>query len=122
MEAGKLLQDCFTTTGELNQNPAAILGRRSANDQFLRHQPVHQPNRTVVSQLQSFRQLAHRDAFALRKTLDRQQRLMLLRRDASGLRGCPAKMKELPERVSKRGERFILRFDQRFVFRHDAQV
>ena len=26
----------------------------------------------------------------------------------------------LPERITKRGERFILRFDQKFVFRHDA--
>ncbi len=47
---------------------------------------------------------------------------MLLRRDAGGLRGCLAEMEELPERVTKRGQRFILRFNQRFVFRHDSQV
>ena len=37
---------------------------------------------------------------------------MLLRRDAGRLRGSLAKTEEPPERVTKRGQRFILRFDE----------
>jgi hypothetical protein len=70
----------------------------------------------VVAKLQTFRQLAHRDAVASGKTLDGQQRLMLLRGDASLARGRLAKTQELPERVSKRGQCFILRFDQLLGF------
>ena len=62
-------------------------GARS--DQFLRHQPINQPNRAVVAELQSFRQLAHGDFVARGKALDGQQGLILLRRDAGGLARLP---------------------------------
>ena len=67
MDRSKLLQDFFAATGELNENLAAILGGRLTNDQFLRHQPINQPNRAVVAKLQSFGQFAHGDLVASRE-------------------------------------------------------
>jgi hypothetical protein len=87
-----------------------ILRGRFTNDQFLRHQPINQSNDAVVAELQSFGQLTHGDLVACRKALDGRQGLMLLCCNTSRLRGFFAKTEEPPERVTKRRQRFILRF------------
>lgn len=65
-----------------------------------------------MAKLQSLGQFTDGDAIAPGKTLDCQQSLMMLRRDAGGLGRLFTETHELPQRVSKRGERFVLRFDQ----------
>jgi len=110
VDESQLLEDSFAAMAELNEDLAAILGGRFTNDQLLHHQPINQSNRAVVAELQSFGQLAHGDPVARGKTLDGQQGLMLLRRNASRHGGSFAETEEPPERVAKRGQRFILRF------------
>jgi len=52
-----------------------------AGCQFVRNQATGELHRAVMLDLQSLSQLANRDAFTLRKALDRQPRLVLLRLD-----------------------------------------
>lgn len=75
-----------------------------------------------MAKLQSFRQFAYGNLVASRETPDGQQRLMLLRRDASGLRRRFAEMDEFPQRITKRGKRFILCLVKFFWSRHFQQI
>ena len=113
MGGGKVLQDFFTATGELNKEDLTTIFRRgSTDDEFLQHQPIHQPNRAMVAKLQPFGQFAHRDRVARREAFDGQQRLMLLCCDACGTCCCLAEMEEPPQRVAKCRQHFIIRLGE----------
>jgi hypothetical protein len=122
VDGGKFLQNLFAATIESNQNPAAVFLRWHTNDQFFRGKPVYQANRAVMPKLQSFRQLSHSDLVARGKTLDGQQRLILLRRDTLGMRRFVAKMDKPPERITECGQRFILRLNELPRSRHRPPV
>lgn len=72
----------------------------------------------MVAELQPLRQFADRDSIPPRKTLDRQQGLVLLRGKAGGLRGSLTEMDKLPQEVSKLRESFILRLAKLSGLRH----
>ena len=118
MHGGKFLQCFFTVTGELNEHlPPVLIGHR-ARQQFLHDHPVNQPDRAVMTKLQSFGQFTDGDTVAPRKPLDGQQCLMLLWSDAGSLRRRFAEMDESPKRIPKRREGFILPFAKFFKFFH----
>jgi hypothetical protein len=82
----------------------------NSHHQFFGYQPVNQTHRTVVANLQSFRQFAHGDLIPSRKTLDGQQCLVLLWRNAGRL-GCGfTEMNEFPQSITKRGKCLVFRF------------
>jgi hypothetical protein len=60
------------------------------------HKSVHQSYNTVVLEIEALGELANGDFFPFRKALDRQQRLVLLRRKSRLARGILAERAELP--------------------------
>ena len=76
---------------------------------FSPREPIHQANGAVVLEMKLPGQLADLGVVASRKTLDRQQRLMLLRRQAGVARRFLAEREKAAERVAQHGERFVVR-------------
>jgi hypothetical protein len=70
---------------------------RFAGSQILIDQSVYQTYRAVVLDLKAFGQLANRDVIPPWKAFDRQERLVLLRRQANAGRGFLAEMQELAQ-------------------------
>ena len=110
MQAGKRFEFSFAAGSQGQANLPAIGFIGQSPQVFFRHQPVHQPDGAVVQDLEAFRQFADMDVVAPGKTLDGQQGLMLLRRDAGRLGGLLAETQELPQRVAEFGQRFVIGF------------
>jgi hypothetical protein len=122
VQGGKPFQSFFAPAGELNQDLPAVFNGRLAHHQFLRDQPVYQAHHAVMAKLQSFGQFADGDLVAPGKTLDGQQCLMSLGRDAGGLGRRFTEMEEPPKRVTKRRKCFILRLLEFFWLGHDGRI
>lgn len=112
MRRGQLFQHFFAPHGQMDEHQASICGRVRTSHQFIMHQPVNQPHGAMVAQLQAFGQFTDGNLLTSREALDGEQRLMLLGREAGSARRLFAEVEELPEGVTKRRERFILRFGQ----------
>lgn len=65
--------------GQLDIDLASVLGARLTNDQILFYRSIDQADSAVVSNMKLFRQLADCDAFAVGKSPDGKQSLMLPR-------------------------------------------
>lgn len=102
----------------MDEHPPPVFLRVRAFHQFFIDHPVDQTDGAVMTELQTLSQFADADTVASGKSLDRQQRLVLLRPQADRLRRLFAEMKKPPERIAKCRERFILRFVKFFRFRH----
>ncbi len=118
VDGRKFLQDFFAAASHSNEHPAAVHGGRQPNNHLFIRQPVNQTHRAMGAKLQAFRQFAHSDSLTGGKTLDGQQCLILLRRDAGRLGGFLAKTDEPQQRVTKRRKCFIVRLDELSGFRH----
>ncbi len=71
-----------------------------------------------MAELETFSQFAHRYDVTSGKTLDGQQRLMLLRSNARPLGGIIAETQELSQGVAKCGEVLVLSFGKCFTRCH----
>ena len=110
MREGKFLERAVSEFRERQIHLPAVRHVLLAHHKFLFHQPIHQPHRAVVTDLQTFRQFPNRNASLRRKTFNRQQSLMLLRRHSRAVRRRFAEMHELAQRIAQVGQRFIFRF------------
>jgi hypothetical protein len=72
------------------------------------HEPVHEPYRAVVAQLEAFREFAYGNVVAPGKPLYRQQGLVLLGSKARGPGGLPAESLEPAQRMAQRGQELVV--------------
>jgi hypothetical protein len=79
-------------------------------DQILRHRSINQAYSAVVSDMQLFSQLADRDAFAVRKTLNGKQGLVRARGEPGVLGGLFAEMQRLPQLIANCRKHLVLGF------------
>ena len=108
MGSGKSFEHILAATRKPDEYLPTVLGGRRTRHQLFGHQSVNQANCAVVAKLQSLRQLSHGDVVAPGEALDGQQRLVLLWRNSSNVRGLFAEVMELPQRITKRRQQFIL--------------
>lgn len=79
MGSSQLLQNFRAMVGQLDIDLASVLGARLTNDQILSYRSIDQADSAVVSDMKLFSQLADCDAFAVGKSPDGEQSLMLPR-------------------------------------------
>jgi hypothetical protein len=110
MGSGELLQNFRTMICQFDINLASVLDALLAGNQILFHRSINQAYCTVVSDMQLFSQLADRDAFAVRKTLNGKQGLMLARGESGVLGGLFAEMQKLAQLIAKCRKHLVLGF------------
>jgi len=110
MQGRKLSQGGFAAPGQLHPHLPSVLPRRCARHHSFPHQPVNQTDSAVMADLQPLRQLPHGDPVTTGVAFDGQQGLMLLRGETGGFSGGFTEMQKFSQRITKRGQRFILGF------------
>jgi hypothetical protein len=86
----------------------AVIGIGNTYDEIKLGHPIDEFHCSVVPNEKNSRQLAHRNRVVQRKSLDRQQCLMLLRCQLFPARGSLAESQELSQFIPKAGERSIV--------------
>src|ERR1700683_3481986 len=104
MRKAECPQESLSAESNLQHYLAAILLAARTPDQAFGLQTVCEFNRTVMLDLQPFRQNADRRNLAGRQTLDRQQSLVLMRLDSCGARGRFAEVQEAADFVAEISE------------------
>lgn len=110
MCCGQFIEKLHAAFGERNVDMPTIARVLLPHHEILHRETIHEAHGTVMPHLQAFGQIADRHVRPVAEPFDRQQRLMLPRRDADGCRGVLTESKELPECISKGRERLIFRF------------
>ena len=103
-----MAQKLLSAARELEQDFTAVGLAARASDETVRLQPVAQLDSAVMLDLQSLGQYTDRHLGLTWQSLDRQQRLMLLRLDASDAHGLLAKIQEPANFVPKISQRSII--------------
>ena len=81
MGGRKFREHALSAFGQRNKDLSPVVGCTLSRDELLGDQPIHQTNRTVVPNLQFLREFPDRNSLSSGKTFDREQPLMLLRRE-----------------------------------------
>ena len=106
MSCGQHPQLCFAGIGEAHPHHSLIVLVRDPLDQTPFGRSVDELDGTVVSQHEVFGDIADADRTAM--TADREQQLVMRRRQTSRLRLILAPPEELPETVPKLEQRLVL--------------
>jgi hypothetical protein len=93
---------------ETHVHLSTVLRTWFANDQSLEPKPVDQANRAVVRNLQLLGEFSDGGRVSTRKSFDREECLILARRQSGGGRCNLAEMQELPEAVAESRQCFVL--------------
>ncbi len=104
----ELSQKSLSGSRELDQHRATVRFARRALHKPVRHQPVHQLNRTVMSKLQTRGDLAYGGVSARRQSLYGEQQLVLPRFQPARSRLLFAEVEEAPDLIPEVGESLVL--------------
>ncbi len=106
---GELPQHLFTLWSQGKPYFAAVFPAAIAPDIASDREPVHQLNRTVMSNLQPFGQLSNPWADASRQPFQRKHELMLVRLEASHARGLLTEVKKTADPITQFRQRLVVR-------------
>jgi hypothetical protein len=101
MSRGKISEMIGREVGQSQQNPSLVRGIECTLNQPRFGEPIDQFYRCVVAKPQSLGEIADRDRTAARITFDREQCLMLSRRQAYGFCGILAELQKTPDQIAK---------------------
>lgn len=110
VNGGKAFENNFTTPGHGQIHQAAIFSVPHTKNIMCGRQSVGQADGAVMGNLQALGQFADGNPVAAGKSLDGEQRLVLLRRQAGGVGGVFTETQELPQGVAETGQRLVLGF------------
>ena len=108
MRQSKTAQNRASLRSQHDQNLAFVFLARSPGDGAGQFKPVHQFDSAVVLDEKPGRNLSNRRLYALGKSLDCQQQLMLLSLDPMLFRRGLAEMKKLPDLPPELGQVVVL--------------
>ena len=108
MGGRQTLQNRLPPGSKTHLHPAPVEAGGHPPEQSPPGEPVHQPHGAVMAQLQPLRELADGSLVAPGKTLDGQQRLVLLRGEPGAARGVLAEDQEAAQRMAQRGQQLVV--------------
>jgi len=118
---GKILQDLLPSGRERDEDLTPIGFGDFAEDEMLRLQAIDQADRAVMGHLETLCEFADGNAVPTGETFDREEGLMLLRRDPGRMSGVLAETQKLAQRKPERGQRLVLGFGELSGASHGAQ-
>src|SRR6185437_9530153 len=110
MGGSELFENARSLRGQSHVDLAPVVDRGPARDQAFVFEAVDKPDRAVVLDEELVRELVDRDRLPARAPLDRQQRLVLLRRKANFAGRGLAERQEASQRVTERRQYRVLRW------------
>src|SRR5262245_10061443 len=96
---GKPRNHAIAGAGEVEFDPTAVTRRARPSQQAPLHEPVDEAHCAVMTEVQASGEFADRCMGAAGKALERQERLMLLRREPGAARGLLAEVEKAPQFV-----------------------
>ncbi|HUN26812.1 MAG TPA: hypothetical protein VMU67_10915 [Steroidobacteraceae bacterium] len=108
MREGEPAQDPLGARGELDHHLPAIAGTAPPAHETVRGEAVEKPHGTVVAQPEAPRELSHAHRLRAGVTLDREQRLMVLRGETGAARGLFAEGEEAPQQEAELCQKLVI--------------
>lgn len=97
MRCRQAVDQRFTACGEPDENASLVGGGRFASHELSSNEAVNQSHGAVVPEVKTLREISNGNSLRVGEALNREQRLMLLRREA-GVVGClTAEVEKTPQ-------------------------